>query len=355
MTILWANLAIVFLLSLMSRYFAVPATLGQMTARPNKLLLFAAATCLILVSGLRNNIGDTFYYMHAYITDDFNWTSVLANKDIGFGILQMVLHRYTEDPQLLVFITAFLTNILILLVLYKYSALFELSVYVFLTSGMFVTSMNGIRQYLAAAIVFAGTKYLLEGNWKRYFLIVLLAGTIHQSALILIPLYFLVRRKAWTATTFLLLLTAVVLVFGFNQFADLLFNALQDTQYSHYRTFAEGGANVIRVGVEAIPLLFAYLGRERLRELFPQIDIFVNLSLLSLIFMLIATQNWIFARMTIYFSLYQLIMIAWMVKSFRKKDQKLIYLAILVFYFIYCFYDNVYILQLEYKSDYLFL
>ena len=117
MTILWANLAIVFFLTLMARYFAVPAPFGQMTARPNKLLLFVAGACLILVSGLRNNIGDTFYYMHAYITDDYNWASVLANKDIGFGILQMVLHHYTEDPQLLVFITALLTNLLIFLVL----------------------------------------------------------------------------------------------------------------------------------------------------------------------------------------------------------------------------------------------
>ncbi|MCL6458250.1 MAG: EpsG family protein, partial [Gorillibacterium sp.] len=76
-------------------------------------------------------------------------------------------------------------------------------------------------------------------------------------------------------------------------------------------------------------------------------------SLLSLIFMIIATQNWIFARMTIYFSLYQLIMITWMVKSFYRKDQKLVYLAILVFYFIFFLYDNVFILQLQYQSDYL--
>ncbi|MCL6458351.1 MAG: EpsG family protein, partial [Gorillibacterium sp.] len=179
MTILWANLAIVFFFSLMARYFAVPVSFGTMPARPNKLLLFMAGVCLILVSGLRNNIGDTFYYMHAYITDDYSWASIFAAKDVGFGVLQLVLHRFSEDPQLLVFVSAFLTNLLIFLVLYKYSAMVELSIYVFLTSGMFVTSMNGIRQYLAAAIVFAGTKYLLEGNWRRYFLVVLLAGTIH--------------------------------------------------------------------------------------------------------------------------------------------------------------------------------
>jgi len=353
MTILWANLMVVFFFSLMARYFARPALAQGVIAKPNRLLLLAAGSCLILVAGLRNNIGDTFYYMHAYTTDTFNWSTILAGKDSGFGLLQMTLKSLSPDPQLLVFVTALITNLLLLLVLYRYSPLFELSVYIFLTSGMFVTSMNGIRQYLAAALTFAATKYLLSGDWKKYFLVVLLAGTLHQSAFVLIPIYFLVRRKAWTGQTFLLLLGAVVLVFGFNQFAGLLFNALADTQYSHYQNFDEGGANIIRVVIEAVPLVFAFLGRERMRELFPKIDIFVNLSLLSLVFMLIATQNWIFARMTIYFSLYQLIMIAWMIKAFRPKDRRLIYLAVLVFYFIYCFYDNVIILRLQYESDYL--
>ena len=59
------------------------------------------------------------------------------------------------------------------------------------------------------------------------------------------------------------------------------------------------------------------------------------MSLLGLVFMIISTQNWIFARFSIYFGLYQLILISWIIKLFTEKDQKLIYYAILVFYFIY--------------------
>ena len=31
-----------------------------------------------------------------------------------------------------------------------------------------LVSMNGIRQVLAAAIIFTATKYLIEGNWIKY-------------------------------------------------------------------------------------------------------------------------------------------------------------------------------------------
>ncbi|MDH4423934.1 EpsG family protein [Bacillus cereus] len=353
MTILWMNLAIVFILAFFARYFAIPVTNSLTSIKPNQFLILMAALSLVLVSGLRTNIGDTYFYMHAYTSTEFNWEYIQNNKDMGFNILQMILQKYTEDPQFMVFITALITNVLIVFVLYKYSRLIDLSLYVYITSGMYLTSMNGIRQYLAAAIVFAATKYILDGNWKKYIFIVLLASTFHQSALVLIPIYFLIRRKAWSTTTFILLFLAVLIVIGFNQFSEVFFAAIGDTQYGHYKDFHEGGANILRVVVEAAPLVLAYLGRERLRELFPKSDYIVNMALLGSIFMLISTQNWIFARFSIYFGLYQLILISWVVKLFTEKDQKFIYYAILVCYCIYFVYEHLFTLGIIYKSNFL--
>ncbi|PGL35402.1 capsular biosynthesis protein [Bacillus cereus] len=351
MTILWMNLFIVFILAFFARYFAMPVTTGIVMLKPNRLLILMATTSLVLVSGFRNNIGDTYFYMHAFKVNDFNWENVQDSKNIGFSILQMILKMYTNDPQILIFITALTTNILIVAVLYKYSRMIELSLYVYIASGMYLVSMNGLRQYLAAAIIFTATKYILNGNWKKYFLIVLFASTFHQSALVLIPIYFLVRRKAWSTITFILLFIAVLIVLGFNQFAEVFFATIGDTQYGHYKDFQEGGANVLRVAVDATPLILAFIGRHKLRELFPQSDYIVNMSLLGLVFMIISTQNWIFARFSIYFGIYQLILISWVVKLFTDKDQKFIYYAVLVCYFIYFVYEHVITLRIIYKSN----
>lgn len=313
----------------------------------------AAALCLILVSGLRSNIGDTPFYMHSYKITDFRVEAFVNQKDIGFNIYQMLLKMISQDPQFMIFVTALLTNALIVIVMYKYSRLFELSLFLYITSGAYIVSMNGIRQYLAAAILFAATKFLLDGSWKRYMAIVLFASIFHQSALILIPLYFIVRKKAWTGITFTLLGLGVVIVFGFNQFSAALFSAIQDTQYGEYQSFQEGGANVIRVFFYVAPLIIAYFGRDKLRAVYPKIDIFVNLSILGAIFMIISTQNWIFARMAIYFSLYQIVLVSWIVKAFRERDQKLIYLILLIVYVIFFFYENVIALGIQYRSDYI--
>lgn len=357
MTILWINLAIVFILSFFSRYFAAPST-GMYTSvpiKPNKLLVLGVLLSLALVSGLRSNIGDTFFYKHIYETNTFTWEYIQSQKDMGFAILQRILKNYSNNPQILIFTTAIITNILIIAVLYHYSRMIELSTYVYITGGLYLISMNGMRQCLAAAIVFAATKFLIEGSLIRYILVVLFASTFHESALVLIPIYFLVRFKAWSKATFILLLFSIVIVIGFDKFSSVLFSALKDTQYGHYQNFNEGGASTMRVAVTGVPLIIAYFGREKLRKICPESDFIVNMSVIGIVFMIVSTQNWIFARFSIYFSLYQLILISWIIKLFSEKDQRVIYYGLLICYFLYYYYESVISLNIIYKSDYLLL
>lgn len=355
MTVLWITLLLVFTLSFFARYYAAPSpTTGTiMPIRPNKGLVMGTAIVLVLASGLRSNIGDTFFYARIYEINDFTWKFIVSQKDIGFGLLQMILKKYSDDPQILIFTTALVTNVLIIAVLSKYSRMFELSTYIYITGGLFLVSMNGIRQVLAAAIIFTATKYLINGNWARYFFIIFIASLFHKSALILIPIYFLARYKAWSVGTFILLFFSIAMVGGYGYFSSILFSAIENTQYGHYSEFDEGGASMIRVAVYAAPLIIAYLGRDKLRNIFPGSDYIVNMTLIGLVFMIIATQNWIFARFSIYFNLYQLILISWIVKLFNHKEQRVVYFGILICYFIYYFYENVVTLHIDYRSNFL--
>lgn len=352
MTVFYLNLSVVYFFSLLSRYFAKNTEVGPTYIKPNIMLAFFSVSTLVLVSGLRNNIGDTYYYMHSFESTNITWGSIQGSKDFGFNILQMFLQQFSRDPQILIFTTALLTNVLIVLTLYHYSRLLELSLYVYITIGYFLVSMNGIRQYLAAAIVFAATKFIIDGHFKKYLLVVLLAATIHQTALILIPIYFIVRKPAWSKSTYILLVLSIFIVIGFNEFMDFLFKAIEDTQYGGYKSFEAEGASKMRVAVALVPVLLAYLSRDKLNSIFPKNNVIINMSILSLVFMIISTQNWLFARFSIYFGLYQLILISWIVKVFAKKDQKLVYYGILVCYFIYFYFEHVISLNVYYRSDY---
>lgn len=355
MIILWVSLGFVFLVSLAARYFSVQTSVGPVYVHPNKILASAAAITLILVSGLRNNIGDTYFYKHSYskIIGDFDWDKITSQGDIGFTIFQILLKRISDDPQILLITTALITNACIVIVLYKYARLFEISIFVYITSGAFIVSMNGIRQYLTAAIIFAASRALFDGRWKLYMTVVLLASFLHQSALIMIPVYFLVRRRAWQGSTFAMLSIAVLIVLSYGYFSDLFFKAIEDTQYGYYKDFEEGGANPLRILVCLVPVIIAYFGRVKFNKIFKYSDIVVNLSIIGVVLMIIASQNWIFARLAIYFNLYQILLIGWIIKLFKEKQQGFVYLMLVILYFIYFFYENVIVLGINYVSYYL--
>ncbi|KMY52473.1 EpsG family protein [Peribacillus loiseleuriae] len=353
MGIFWMNLIVVYVSSFFARYFSNPIE-DLPFVKVNKFFVFLSLLSLVLVAGLQKNIGDTPFYMLSYtLIEDSNLMNIKFEGDFGFNLYQSILHRISDDPQLLIFTTALITNMLIVYILSKYSRKLELSLYVYITLGMYTVSMNGIRQYLAAALIFTSTKYILNGDWKKFIAIILLASTVHQSALILIPIYFIVRREAWTKISIGLLFLSVLIAMGFNQFSAVLFSAIEGTQYSNYQNFSEGGANILRVAVTAVPLVIAYLGRERLRELWPKSDYIVNLTLLGFIFMVISTQNWIFARFNIYFGLYSLILISWILELFVKNNRKFVYFGLILFYFIYFYFEQVVALRIDYRSDYL--
>lgn len=360
MTVLWINLLIVFVCAAFARMIplmrtdGLPAgTDGSTPLKPNKLLVAAAGASIVLVSGLRSNIGDTPFYMYSYhllrpTFEDFSFAG-----DFGFNAIQIVLKKLTPDPQALIFLTALTTNVLIVAGLYRYSRMIEVSLFLYITTGMFTVSMNGIRQYLAASILFAGTHWLMRGDWKRYFPLVLAAATIHKTSLIMLPVYFLVRRKAWTRATLLLLALAVLAAVGFDQFFGILLMLLEGSRYAIYGQFDEGGANIIRVAVAGVPLLIAFLGRHKLRSIWPESDIFVNMTLLGFVFMVISTANWIFARFNIYFGLYSLVLFSWIIPLFAERYRKLVYYGLLVFHLLYFYYEHVVTLNLHYRSRFL--
>lgn len=361
MTVLWVNLLIVFVCAAFARMIPLMRREGLPAAadgpapvlRPNKLLVSAAAASIVLVSGLRSNIGDTPFYIYSYYLLDPTFAGFSFAGDFGFNAMQIALKKLTPDPQALILLTALATNVLIAAGLYRYSRMIEVSLFLYITTGMFTVSMNGIRQYLAASILFAGTHWLIKGDWRRYFPLVLLAATIHKTALIMVPVYFLVRKRAWTKASLLLLSLAVLVAVGFDMFFGALLILLEGSQYAIYGQFDEGGANIIRVAITGIPLLFAFLGRHKLRRIWPESDIFVNMTLLGFLFMVISTANWIFARFNIYFGLYGLVLFSWIIPLFEERFRKLAYYGLLVFHLLYFYYEHVVALNLHYRSNWL--
>lgn len=352
-----------FFIALLARNYPIqrPGGLGQ--PLPNPIGFILPAVAFGVFSGLRNNMGDTFYYIYSYnLLDPDTMEPIKFSFEGGilYPYIQYLCRLRSPDPYALIMITALIAVIPTVFIIYKYSCPYELGIALYVLTSYYTFSMNGIRQYAAAGILILGTKYLLSEKFSdffKYLIFVLIAWLFHSSALIMIPIYFVVRRRAWTPFTTLILVGTVILTAGFNSILPSFLGMLEDTNYSIYAEngwFTEGqetGSDIIRVVVLAIPLVLAYLSREKLRYLHGiKWDILVNLSVVNLAFYILSLYNWIFARFAIYTSIYVIIMMTYVITEALSKDEsRFVYVSSLGLYAFY-FYNVRYSIE-PYASD----
>lgn len=315
--------------------------------------LFFVIAILVVVSAIRSGIGDTGMYRHLYELVDQSYIS--DGYEVGFIYFIRFLKVFSKESQLLIIVTSIIINMLNVITIYRYTkdSYFELGIFLYITSGYYIVTMNGIRQSLAASILFFATTLIFKKKYKTYFLIVLLMSTIHNSALIMIPLYFIVRLTPWERmTNIIFVLTAIGLIF-YEPLLNLAMKFLGNTRYEQYAEFDEGGANLIRIAVFAVPVLLAYLKRNIIKEKWKYGNIFVNMNIICFIVMLFSAYNWIFARFTIYFQLYSFILIPYIIANcLDGKERRLFYFMLLILYFVFFYYDQDVTNGLKYNTAY---
>ena len=317
-------------------------------------ILFASIIFLIifLISGFRGDIGDTALYKHSYsLLNNYKFTT---EGDWGFGVFQHWLYTINEDPQFLIIITSLIIAGFTVYNFYKYSDCLELTIYMYITSGYFTVSMNGIRQSMVAAVVFTLTRLIEKKKTFWYILLILLISPFHQSVLILIPVYFIVRSKAWSKATLTIIIISCFAFLGFSTIFPALLEMLQDTNYGYYANQSDmGGSSFMRVIVNAVPVVLAFIKRKELEEKWDTSNIFVNMALINLIFVTFGMYNWIFNRFTIYFQLYNFILVPYIIKNcFKGKEKRLFYFAFMFCYFVFFYREQVLGLEMSYSSKY---
>ena len=338
-----------------------PGGLGQ--PLPNPVAVILPIIIFTVFVALRKTIGDTYFYMHSFnLMPDNNPVKIEYFFTGMFGFFQNIIRNMTDDPQWLIAFAAVFSIPVPLIILYKYCPRFEMAIFMFVAFSYLGGAMNGMRQYMAASIVLLGTRYLFSArktDFIKYAVIILLAYCMHNSAIIMLPLYFVVRRRAWTKSSYIMVLASMVAVVIFDAILPQFLSALEQTSYSNYSengwftSGTEGGSSLIRVMFIAYPVVIAALNKERLKMLGRIGDILVNIAFVDVAIFIISIYNWIFSRLAIYLAIYFIIFTVWVVNyAVKPKDRSLFVLLTILVYFFYSRMDS-YTIAL-YESDYFF-
>ena len=345
MAVYTANLCVVALSSFLAEHFQYRSPLrADGTQRP--LLWFALLTVLslTLVNGLRFLCG-TDYVNYAIMYHDViaGGMAALEERRIEWGYLALsaFFGMFYKEPFVFFFVLSLATNLLIVLALRNHSEHFWISCVLYILTFVFYGSFNLIRQTIAMGIVFCAHQSLIDKRMFRYFFFIVLAALFHTSVLVMIPVYFIVQRPAWSPIIWCGFFAVLLFFVFYDSVVGVLFSFLSETRYSTYEELmkaSDHGANILRIAVAGAPVLLAFLFRKEITGRYPHSNLVCNMSVLSFLISVMGIKQIYFTRISLYFSVYYMLLIPYIIDLFRDKKMKLaVGAAILGCYLAYCY------------------
>lgn len=324
--------------------------------RSRLLIAIIAILPIIIFAGCRSSVADTSVYIASFndypnnLSSAYNMIFDSTRRDPGFLFISVLIKQFiSTDYTVWLSIIAVISGIGVMIPLYKYSCNFGVSIFLFVASCQFTWMFNGMRQFLVASIIFGCTGLLLRRSFIPYAIIVCLLSTIHISALILLPAYFIVTGEPWDKRTMLFISLIILAILFTGKFTGLLEDAVENTNYaSSMKEFkaTDDGTNPIRILVESVPVIIAFMYRKKIKDrLTPIIKLSINMSLVAsgiYIISKITRSGIMLGRLPIYFSMYNLILLPWLIKYiFNNQEKRLVYYIMFLCYLGFFYYQMV--------------
>jgi len=254
-------------------------------------LLLILFLVLVTFAGIRDlsvgadtgNYRDIFVYKQGALT----LTSFIGGLEPGFVIFQSIMQSVTTSFTLYLFSIATVVVGLHLKIFKTLSEHKGISIFVFIALGVYLFFFNGARQAMAASIYGFAIFALIEKKPIKYVLITLLAVTFHRSAIIMLPMYF-VLVMPFSLKQFLLL---VLFTFFFTNGLSIIMNLAPDLvnqRYANYNNRTAGGGVILMVVYSAMTFAFFLVRGAVDKSDLRKYDVFLNYAIFtSLVYIMV--------------------------------------------------------------------
>lgn len=324
---------------------------GSMMYCPKTPLVIFWVT-VIFISGFRYGFCDTGVYRSLHERIGTDWAAAtdenFAIHDVGFNLLMIFLNRIGLESQMIIVVTSLLTFTVYAIYIYKYSTDVPYSMMLFLLVSYF-TMINGVRQVLAATVCFLGLPCLRDRKFLPYAALVLLASTLHASAIIMLPLYVVLAGDRMNVKMWFFYGCVVVCFAAPGIATSVLGSLLEDSTYSEYLQL-DSQMSFTRLLVAMVPALISityglveyrnsinienYHSEDRIT------DVLINMQLVSFGFTALGLRMVYFARLSMYLDGGFMLLLPRAIKgAFNDASARLVKSASLVLYSVYFAYQ----------------
>ena len=179
------------------------------------------------------------------------------SSEIGYTLLNVLISFFTENRYVFILIVTLIIYTLLFVSIKKYTVNYPLATILFLGLWFFFT-FTYLRQVLGATIVWLGIRYVIERKFWKFMVVVLIGFSMHNSAIIFFPLYFIPQRKFSPKLIVGIMLSLLVL--GLSSIPNSFFEVYESSSIveRHAEYNASGGLRVAYI-LEAFFFLYLIL------------------------------------------------------------------------------------------------
>ena len=323
---------------------------GRETTRPKLPLVVFAFIPLMIFMGFRAYMADTPGYVFSYTTGAHTFANSISN---GYEFYVFIMKSLGIEVYWALFFFCVISCALLIRGIYKNSDSLIISMYYLMGSAIFFWLANGIRQFMAACIVFNLIPLIAKRKLIPYTIGIIFAVWFHASAIIMLPVFFLVNNKPFSVEMIVKVMgfiLALLLIFIIPPIRDVFLDIFAFSDYAKAIDETAGGS-IFRVVIALVPIIMAGFFREELnRENNKLIFVCINLSVMSAGLYVIAalTSGIYLGRIPIYMSISELILFPYLFKLNTNKDWK--YVLSIIFLLFYATFFTLSFVHMEYAS-----
>jgi len=308
----------------------------------SKIVYYCIVLALILFSGLRSSYNDTSAYIWEFQileTNKINLVTVFEPYG-GFDIYQKVIKMYiSSNPQVFIFITAIVTNLLYLKFFTAHTRRFCETLFLYLI-GNYIFSMAGLKQSIAVAISLLAIDCYMKKQYIKAIIFMLMAMSFHPYIICLLCIPFL-KNHLWDRKTILIIIVCILAFMNMDKVFEVF--GIIGKDYS-VEKFDDYTINPIRVLIEAVPVCISFCYRKKIdRSSNKWMILGLNMRIISFIFiaMGLIVNPIYFGRMSTYFTSLSIIAIPDMLNICWKTNRngRIYVMGYYLFFFLYFILD----------------
>ncbi|WP_353479629.1 EpsG family protein [Priestia aryabhattai] len=311
-----------------------------LNSKLNNLLVLYLYLTLSIVAGIRYYVGTDFQLYQGIYNNSNNIKYSSEFVEIGYIYINRMFYNFNLSFQFFLIIVALFINFNFIRGAYKYTNDVIGVLFFFVTTGIYFSTYNIMRQSIVVSILFICFSLFIKKRYTLFVAIMGLSFLIHRSIFIVLIILAVstIKLRVNPLKFFLWSLAFVTLFVNFssNNIVMKIFYVLPDKYQMYSSSIGNiGGINYFNLLLPSILLILVFIFYKKLISKNAINKFFVKIFFVFYLLLIISTKYLDFYRVAAYFEISQLILIPEILMLIKLKEKWFIDLCVVIVFSVF--------------------